>query len=118
PAWDDATHYLDSLVVEELEDDLIEQSGVNTRRDPRETWLDRVKQRLRDDLDSFRADLEGPHDEVEEWDFQGGRIFAAVGSFDDDSTPLSGYGWMCRLVDAGVLQAGGFHRVRKPSLTL
>jgi hypothetical protein len=52
------------------------------------------------------------------WDFHGGRIFAALGNFDDDSNPLSGYGWLCRLVDASVLQAGGFYRVRKPLLPL
>jgi hypothetical protein len=38
--------------------------------------------------------------------------------FDDDSNPSSGYGWMCRLVDAGVLQAAGFYRARKPLLPL
>ena len=41
-----------------------------------------------------------------------------VGSFDDDSNPSNGYGWMCRLVDAGVLQAAGFYRARKPLLPL
>ena len=118
PDWDESISYLDSLILEELEDDLIEQCGVDTRRDPPDTWLDRVKQRLHDDLDSLRADIEGPHDQVEEWDFHGERIFAAVGNFDDDSNPLSGYGWLCRLVDASVLQAGGFYRVRKPLLPL
>jgi hypothetical protein len=72
----------------------------------------------RDDLDSFRAGVEDRHGEIEEWVFHGGRTFAAVGRFDDDSNPFSGYGWMCRLVDAGVLQAGGFKRVRKPLLLL
>jgi hypothetical protein len=118
PDWDEAGSYLESLVLEELEDDLIEQCGINTRRDPHDSWLERVKQRLRDDLGRFRADIEGPHDEIEEWEFQGGRIFAAVGSFDDDSNPVSGYGWICRLVDASVLQAAGFYRARKPLLLL
>jgi hypothetical protein len=118
PGWDESTSYLDSLILEELEDDLIEQCGVDTRHDAPDTWLDRVKQRLHEDLDGFRADIEGPHDQVEEWDFHNGRIFAAVGNFDDDSNPLSGYGWLCRLVDASVLQAGGFYRVRKPLLPL
>lgn len=118
PDWEEATSYLESLILEELEDDLIEQCGVDTRHEPHETWLDRVKQRLREDLDSLRADIEGSHNKVEEWDFHGSRIFAAVGSFDDDSNPLSGYGWLCRLVDASVLQAGGFYRVRKPLLPL
>lgn len=118
PDWGEAGRYLESLIIEELEDDLFEQCGVDTRHVPPERWLDGVKERLRADLDSVRADIDGPHDQVEEWDFQGGRIFAAVGSFDDDSNPLSGYGWLCRLVDASVLQAGGFYRARKPLLLL
>ena len=118
PDWEEAASYLESLILEELEDDLIEQCGVDTRHDPRETWLDGVKQRLREDLDSVRAEIEGTHDQIEEWDFHGSRTFAAVGSFDDDSNPRSGYGWLCRLVDAKVLQAGGFYRVRKPLLPL
>jgi hypothetical protein len=80
--------------------------------------LETVKRRLRDDLDSFRSDIEGAHEKIEEWDFRGGKNFAAVGSFDDDSNPSSGYGWICRLVDAGVLQAAAFQRVRKPFLLL
>jgi hypothetical protein len=118
PDWQEATRYLESLIIEELEDDLIEQCGVDTRRDPQEQWLDTVKRRLRADLDSFLTDIEGLHDAIEEWDFQSTRIFAAVGSFDDDSNPTSGYGWMSRLVDAGVLQAAGFYRARKPLLPL
>jgi hypothetical protein len=118
PGWQEASRYLESLILEELEDDLIEQCGVDTRHDPQERWLDTVKRRLRDDLDSFRTDTEGLHDEIEEWDFRGSRIFAAVGRFDDDSNPSSSYGWMCRLVDAGVLQAAGFYRARKPLLPL
>ena len=116
PDWEGAVRYLDSLILEELEDDLLEQCGVNPRRDPQRTWLDKAKRRLRHDLESFRADIECNHDRVEEWDFRSGRIFAALGSFDDDANPLSSYGWMCRLVDAGVLQAAGFNRARKPLL--
>jgi hypothetical protein len=37
-----------------LVDRLLDQCGVNTRRDPQETWLDTVKRRLGHDLDSFR----------------------------------------------------------------
>jgi hypothetical protein len=118
PDWEEARRYLESLILEELEDDLIEQCGVDTRREPQERWLDDVKRRLREDLDSFQSDVEGLHDEVEEWDFRGERILAAVGDFDDDSNPVSGYGWMCRLVDASVLQAAGFYRVRKPFIPL
>jgi hypothetical protein len=116
PDWDEASRYLDSLVLEELEDDLIEQSGVNTRRDPQELWLEIVKHRLRSDLESFRHDAEGRHREIKEWYFAESRIFAAVGNFDDDLNPSRGYGWLCRLVDAGVLQAAGFYRAHKPLL--
>jgi hypothetical protein len=116
--WDGARHYLDSLILEEIEDDLLEQCGVDVRHAPQQTWLGTVKQRLREDLESFRVDVEDRHGEIEGWAFRGGMIFAAVGRFDDDSNPFSGYGWMCRLVDAGVLQAGGFKRVRKPLLLL
>jgi hypothetical protein len=65
PDWDEARRYLDSLILEEVEDDLLEQCGVDSRHDPQETWLDTVKQRLRDDLDSFRADIEDRHEEIE-----------------------------------------------------
>src|SRR3954468_17384394 len=33
PDWDEASSYLESLILEELEDDLIEQCGVNPGRD-------------------------------------------------------------------------------------
>jgi hypothetical protein len=118
PDWEEASSYLESLILEELEDDLIEQCGVNPSRDKRETWLDIVKRRLRNDLDSFRADIDGLHDEIEEWDFHGARIFATVGRFDDDSNASSSFGWMCRLVDSGVLLAGGFYRARKPLIPI
>ncbi len=116
PDWDEAERFLDALIIEEVEDDLLEMCGVDPNRDPKPTWVDVVKQRLRDDLRSFRADVEGDHDQIEEWDFRGGRVFAAVGKIDDDSNPLSGYGWMCRLVDAEALGAAGLQRVRKAVL--
>jgi hypothetical protein len=116
PDWDEAAHFLDALVVEELGDDLIELCGVDQRVDPPETWLDSVQARLREDLRAFRANVDGDHDEIEEWDFRGGRIFAAVGRVDEESDPDSGFGWMCRLVDADVLGAAGFQRVHKATL--
>jgi hypothetical protein len=116
PDWAAAERYLGSLVLEEIEDDLIEMCGVDPDTDPRDSWLDAVKERLRADLERFRADIEGDHDEIEEWDFRGGRIFASVGSLDDESDPNRGHGWICRLVDAEVLGAAGFERVRKASL--
>jgi hypothetical protein len=116
PDWDEAARYLDSLILEEIHDGLLELCGVDPGRDPQETWLETVKARLRDDLESFRADIERNHDQMDEWDFRGGRTFAAVGKADDESNPLSGYGWMSRLWDAGVLGAAGFQRVRKADL--
>jgi hypothetical protein len=116
PDWNEAARFVDALVLEEIEDDLLEQCGVNPNRDPRETWLDTVKERLRTDLEQFRDDVEGDHDEIEEWDFRDGRIFAATGRFEDEADPNSGYGWLTRLFDAGVLAAAGFERVWKASL--
>ena len=113
PDWEEAERFLDALIIEEIDDDLLEMCGVDAREDPQETWLDTVKERLRADLASFRGDLEGDHDEIEEWDFRSGRVFAAVGRIDDESNPLSGYGWMCRLIDAGALGVAGVRRVRK-----
>jgi hypothetical protein len=118
PDWRAASSYLESMILEELEDDLVEQCGVDPRHEPRERWLELVKRRLRDDLESFRDDTEGPRAAIEQWEFEGSTIFAAAGRFDDDENPLSAYGWMCRLVDAGVLQAAGFYRARKPLLPL
>jgi hypothetical protein len=113
PDWAEAERYIDALGLEEIEDDLLELCGVRPDTDPRETWLGIVKDRLRSDLDRFRADIEGDHDEIEEWDFRDGRIFASVGSVDDEANPDTGHGWVCRLVDSGVLTAAGFRRVRK-----
>ncbi|MGZ6582691.1 MAG: hypothetical protein ACXVFE_17185, partial [Gaiellaceae bacterium] len=79
PDWSEARRYIDDLILEEIEDDLVELCGVNPDRDPRESWLDTVRERLRADLANFRADLEGDHDEIEQWDLLDGRVFAAVG---------------------------------------
>jgi hypothetical protein len=116
PDWDEALRYIDVLILEEIEDDLVEQCGVNPDHDPRDTWLDTIKERLRTDLQRFRDDVEGDHDEIEEWDFRGGRIFASVGTYEDEFDPDSGHGWMCRLVDSGALGIAGFERVRKYEL--
>jgi hypothetical protein len=116
PDWVAAARFIDSLVIEEIEDDLLELCGVNPNADRRDTWLPTVKERLRSDLDRFRADIEGAHDQIEEWDFLGGRVFAAVGTIEDEANPHTAHGWMCRLVDAEVLGAAGFARVRKAEL--
>ena len=116
PDWAEAERYIDALILDEIEDDLIELCGVNPARDPRETWLETMKERLLEDLRQFRADVEGDHDEIEEWDFRGGRIFVSVGNPDDEADPLKGHGWMSRLVDSGTHTAAGFQRVQKARL--
>jgi hypothetical protein len=116
PDWDEALRYIEALILEEIEDDLIERCGVDPDHDPRETWLDTIKERLRTNLQCFRADVDGDHDEIEEWEFRGGRIFATVGTYEDEFDPNSGHGWMCRLIDSGVLGIAGFERVRKYEL--
>ena len=118
PDWEGARNYIDALILEEIEDDLLELCGVNPDRDPRETWLDKVKDRLQSDLAQFQADIERDHGEIEEWEFRDGRIFASVGSMDDESNSDSGHGWMTRLVDSGALTAAGFARVRKADLAV
>jgi hypothetical protein len=118
PDWPAAESYIKSLILEEIEDDLIELCGVDPDRDPRDTWLGRVKERLLSDLEHFRADLEGEGEEIEEWEFEGGRVFASVGNHDDEADPDKGHGWMCRLVDVSALTAAGFERVRKAELEI
>jgi hypothetical protein len=113
PDWAEAEAFLDALGLEEIHDDLLVRSGVDPNRDPESSWLDIVKDRLRADLEQFRADIESNHDQIEEWDFRDGRVFAAVGSYADEANPQSGHGWMTRLYDAGVLEAAGFTRIRK-----
>lgn len=115
PDWDEAERYIDALVLEEVEDDLLELCGVDFDR-PRETWLATVKEQLRSDLEQFRADIEGDQDEIERWSFRGGSIFVSVGTEDDESDPDKGHGWMARLVDSGVLGVAGFERVRKADI--
>jgi hypothetical protein len=116
PDWEEAERFIEALVIEEVEDDLLELCGVDPDNDPKETWLETVKSRLRSDLSQFRADVEGDSEQIEQWSFRDGRILASVGSPDGEADPLSGHGWMCRLLDAEVLGAAGFERVRKAEL--
>ncbi len=116
PDWEEAERFIEALVIEEVEDDLIELCGVDPDHDPKDTWLEKVKRRLRSDLAQFRADVEGDYEQIEQWSFRDGRILASIGSPDDEADPLSGHGWMCRLLDAEVLGAAGFERVRKAEL--
>jgi hypothetical protein len=116
PDWEAAERFIGALVLAEVDDDLVELCGVDTDHDPRDTWLATVKERLRSDLAALRDDVEGDHDEIEEWSFRDGRIFASVGREEDEADPASGHGWMCRLVDSEALGAAGFARVRRPEL--
>jgi hypothetical protein len=116
PDWEEAERWIDALVIEEINDDLVVLCGVDPERDPPETWITTVKERLRSDLESFRADVEGEQDQIEEWSFQGGSIFVSVGSEDDEADPNKGHGWMTRLIDGGVLAAANFERVRKADI--
>jgi hypothetical protein len=116
PDWEEAERFINALILEEIEDDLLELCGVRPGSHPRESWLGTVKERLRADLAQFREDVEGDHDHIEEWSFRDGRIFASVGSMEDEADPDSGHGWMCRLVDSRALGAAGFARVRKAQL--
>jgi hypothetical protein len=116
PEWEAGKQYIDALILEEIEDDLFALCGVDLDHDPRETWLETVTRRLRSDLERFHADIEGNHDEIEQWTFRGGSIFVSVGRVEDESEPDRGHGWMSRLVDSGVLAAAGFERVRKADI--
>jgi hypothetical protein len=118
PDWAEAQEYLDALELDVIHDDLLQRCGVDPDHDPQENWLGTIKERLREDLEQFRADIESNHDQIEEWDFRDGRVFAAVGSFADEANPQSGHGWMTRLYDASVLGAAGFSRVRKGEVGL
>jgi hypothetical protein len=116
PDWDEAERYIDALTIDEIDDDLLLRCGVRPDDDPRETWIETVKERLREDLRRFRDDVEGDLDEIEEWEFRDGRVFAATGSFEDEADPDSPHGWMVRLVDASALGAAGLSRVRRADL--
>jgi hypothetical protein len=113
--WDEGQRYIDLLILDEIGDDVLQLCGADRAASP-EPALTIVKDRLGTDLERFRADVDGDHNQIEEWDFRGGLILASVGGFDDESDPDSGHGWMCRLADSGVLTAAGFHRVRKTEL--
>jgi hypothetical protein len=118
PDWGEAARYVAALTLATIEDDLLEQCGVDTDADPEATWLETVKSRLLEDLDQLRDDIEGDHDEIQEWEFRDGRIFVSVGSAEDEADPDSGHGWLCRLLDSGALGAAGFARVRKAELVV
>jgi DnaK suppressor protein len=117
PDWEKAERYLEALTLDTLGDDLLERF-VDTRRDPQDRWLDTVKERLRADLASFRVDVDDEHDEIEEWEIAGRRIFVSIGDAEAESDPSRGHGWLVRLCDVGVLSAAGFTRIRQAELLL
>ncbi len=116
PDWDAAESYISALILEEFGDDLLALCGVDFAHDPRDTWAAKAQERLLSDLERFRGDIEGDHDEIEEWDSGEATIFASVGRWEDEAAADKGHGWMVRLVDASALAAAGFHRVRKVDL--
>ena len=116
PDWRAGSRYIDALIFEEVGDDLLLECGVDPETEDRWTWIEAVKDRLRDDLDRFRDDIETDRDEIEVWEYEGSRIFVTFGRWTDEDEPNSAHGWMCRLADSGVLGAAGFHRLRKADL--
>jgi hypothetical protein len=117
PDWDEAGRYIDALILDEVEDDLLEMCGVDTRESRNDSWLSTVKERLSADLAQFREGVENGTGSIEVWEFREGRIFASVGSMDDEFDPDHPHGWMCRLLDSSALGAAGFERVRKAELS-
>jgi hypothetical protein len=117
PDWDEAGRYIDALILDEVEDDLLEMCGVDTRESRNDSWLNTVKERLSSDLAQFREGVENGNGSIEVWEFREGRIFASVGSMDDEFDPDHPHGWMCRLLDSSALGAAGFERVRKAELS-
>lgn len=116
PDWAAAEAFIDSLVLEEVGEEVLETCGVDPDADPTESWLDTVKERLRSDLARFRDDIETDRDVIEVWEAEEALILASVGTLDDERDPDSGHGWMCRLVDGGALAAAGFKRLLKADL--
>ena len=117
PDWEAAERFVDALVLEEIEDDLIEQCGVDTEHDPRDSVAGHREgaAEVRPGAGSAPTS-KATTTRSRSRSFRGGRIFASVGSADDESNPDCGHGWMCRLVDSEALGAAGFHRVRKAEL--
>jgi hypothetical protein len=116
PDWEAAAHFIDSLIFEEVAEGLLELAGIQAGDLPHDRELELLKQRLHEDLDRFRADVESDRDQIEEWDLHGLRVFASTGTWADQFDPDHGHGWMVRLVDSGALGAAGFQRIRKTEL--
>ena len=91
PDWAEAERFIDALVIEEVSEDLLELCGVDPDHDPKDTWIETVRERLRSDLGQFRADIEA-NDQIEQWAFGTEPIFATSGSPEDEADPLSPHG--------------------------
>ena len=113
PDWDEAGRYIDALILEEIEDDLVVLCGVDTERTRRRPGSRPSRRGCTKTCAASATDIESGHDQIEEWDFRDGRMFASIGSFDDQANPDSGHGWLSRLVDSSASAAAGFSRVRK-----
>ena len=85
--WAGAERYIDALILEEIEDDLLELCGVDPANDPRERLARHGEGAPAADLARFRADIEGDPTEIQEWEFRDGRVFASVGSIEDEAEP-------------------------------
>jgi hypothetical protein len=116
PRWEVAVAAVERLSLDDIGEDVLQLCGVDPDADPPETWLRTVRERLGSDLERFRADVEGPRDQIEQWTVDGTRVLASSGTWRDEVEPDKGHGWMCRLHDSGVLAAAGFERVRKVDL--
>jgi len=116
PDWEAARRYIDAVVLDEIEDDLVEMCGVDTETDRSERWVETIKARLREDLERFRNDIQTDRDQIQRWELGPIRIFVSAGEWGDESDTDKGHGWLCRLVDSGALAAAGFTRVRKADL--
>ena len=116
PDWDEAGRYIDALILEEIEDDLFELCGVDTRNDSQDTWLETVKARLHEDLRASARTSRATTTRSR----SGISVTAACSprsALRRPGDPDVGHGWLSRLVDSSASAAAGFTRVRKASLS-
>lgn len=116
PDWQSAEGYIDSLIIEEVSDELLRMCRIDTEAEAPGQWIDLVRQRLRSDLARFREDVETDRDEIEVWELEDAHLFVSIGTPADESDPDKSHGWLCRLRDSGALAAAGFKQARKAEL--